>query len=215
MCFDVCVNTCLQVCREVDDFLINTARNIPSNKNLELGGRDGVKFFKHGVTTYMLPKIRRINGGWWISIARHLRIFFCFTKIVSDATRHKFGKALSLLFEVHHALRDPVHKTDLVTCQNNITTLLKTLIEISKPTCKSKCNSIKHHWGYHWGGTRQQLGCSANEKSLEQNLGEVQKKHFKHTNKRYSVEVNIHFLLLIRNLLVISCIGRTSLISIT
>jgi hypothetical protein len=209
------VNTCLQVCREVDDFFINTARNMPSNKNQEIGGRDGVKFFKHGVTTYMLPKIRRINGGWWISIARHLRIFFCFTKLVSDATRHKFGKALSLLFVVHHALRDPVHKTELVTYQNNITTLLKTLIEISKPTCKSKCNSIKHHWGYHWGGTRQQLGCSANEKSLEQNLGEVQKKHFKHTNKRYSVEVNIHFLLLIRNLLVISCIGRTSLISIT
>ena len=208
------MNTCLQVCREVDDFFINTARNMPSNKNQEIGGRDGVKFFKHGVTTYMLPKIRRINGGWWISIARHLRIFFCFTKLVSDATRHKFGKALSLLFVVHHALRDPVHKTELVTYQNNITTLLKTLIEISKPTCKSKCNSIKHHWGYHWGGTRQQLGCSANEKSLEQNLGEVQKKHFKHTNKRYSVEVNIHFLLL-RNLLLISCIGRTSLISVT
>ncbi len=190
--------------------LLEICRLIKSN--LELDGRDGVKFFKHGVTTYMLPKARRINGGWWISIARYLRIFFCFTKIVSDATRNKFGKTLSLLFEVHHALRNPVHKTELVSYQNNIITLLKTLIEISMPTSKSKCNSIKHHWGYHWGGTRQQLGCSANEKSLEHTLREVPKKHFKHTNIRYNVDVYKHFILL-RNVLVIHCIGRTSLIS--
>jgi hypothetical protein len=30
----------------------------------------------------------------------------------------------------------------------------------------------------------QELGCSANEKSLERYLGEAQKKHFKHTNAR-------------------------------
>ena len=34
----------------------------------------------------------------------------------------------------------------------------------------------------------QELGCSANEKSLERNLGEMQKKHFKHTNTRYNTE---------------------------
>ena len=34
----------------------------------------------------------------------------------------------------------------------------------------------------------QELGCSANEKSLERNLGEMQKKHFKHTNARYNTE---------------------------
>ncbi len=33
----------------------------------------------------------------------------------------------------------------------------------------------------------QELGCSANEKSLERNLGEM-KKHFKHTNARYNAE---------------------------
>jgi hypothetical protein len=35
----------------------------------------------------------------------------------------------------------------------------------------------------------QELGCSANEKSLERNLGEMQKTHFKHTNTRYNTEV--------------------------
>ena len=88
--------------REVDKFFIDLARQMPSNKNVELGGRDGFKFFKHGVTSYMLPKVRRINGGWWISIARQLKLFFCITKIVSDTTRAKFCDALSLLFEVHH-----------------------------------------------------------------------------------------------------------------
>ena len=34
----------------------------------------------------------------------------------------------------------------------------------------------------------QELGCSANEKSLERFLGEKQKKHFKHTNTRYNTE---------------------------
>jgi hypothetical protein len=34
----------------------------------------------------------------------------------------------------------------------------------------------------------QELGCSANEKSLERYLGEAQKKHFKHTNARYNTE---------------------------
>jgi hypothetical protein len=37
---------------------------MPSNKNVELGGRDGFKFFIHCETSYMLPKVRRINGGW-------------------------------------------------------------------------------------------------------------------------------------------------------
>ena len=67
---------CIKVARAIDEFFISLARSMPSNKNVELGGRDGFKFFKHGVTSYLLPKVRRINGGWWISIARQLKIFF-------------------------------------------------------------------------------------------------------------------------------------------
>ena len=39
----------------------------------------------------------------------------------------------------------------------------------------------------------QELGCSANEKSLERYLGETQKKHFKHTNTRYNTEDQLDF----------------------
>ena len=128
---------------------------MPSNKNVELGGRDGFKFFKHGVTSYMLPKVRRINGGWWISIARQLKLFFCITKIVSDTTRAKFCDALSLLFEVHHGLRNPVHKSELDSYQGKINSLLTTLVDMSMPWSKSQCQSIKFHWPRHWGHTRQ------------------------------------------------------------
>ncbi len=37
----------------------------------------------------------------------------------------------------------------------------------------------------------QELGCSANEKSLERYLGETQKKNFKHTNARYNTEAQL------------------------
>ena len=145
----------MQVSREVDKFFIDLARQMPSNKNVELGGRDGFKFFKHGVTAYMLPKQRRINGGWWISIARQLKMFFCTTKIVSDTTRTKFCDALSLLFEVHHGLRNPVLKTDLDSYQGKIDFLLTALVDIGLPWSKVQCNSIKYHWPRHWGHTRQ------------------------------------------------------------
>ena len=47
---------CIKVARAIDEFFISLARRMPSNKNVELGGRDGFKFFKHGVTSYLLPK---------------------------------------------------------------------------------------------------------------------------------------------------------------
>ena len=143
------------VCREVDDFFIGLSTSMPSNKNVELGGRDGFKFFKHGVSSYMLPKVRRINGGWCISIARQLKIYLCVTTIISDTTRTKFCDALSLLFEVHHGLRNPVHKDDLDSYQGKINSLLTTLVDIALPWTKSQCKSIKYHWPRHWGHTRQ------------------------------------------------------------
>ena len=128
---------------------------MPSNKNVELGGRDGFKYFKHGVSSYMLPQVRRINGGWWISIARQLQIFFCVTKIISDTTRTKFCEALSLLFEVHDGLRNPVHKDDLGIYQGKINFLLTALVDIALPWSPSQCQSIKYHWPRHWAHTRQ------------------------------------------------------------
>ena len=170
---------------------MTVGRTTPSNTNVQLGGRDGFKYFHHGVTAYMRPKVRRINGGWWISIARHLRVFFSATTLVSNATKLRNAHALDLLFEVHHMVRLHIIKDKLQEFQNKVNALLVCLIEICAPHTPSACKSIKFHWPYHWAQNRQELGCSADEKSLERMLGESQKKFFKHTNAKFNVEIQL------------------------
>ena len=167
---------------------MTVARLTPTNKNVELGGRDGCKLFHFGVTTFMRPNVKRINGGWWISIARQLRIFYCFTTLVCDETKKRYSKALQLLFEVHHQLRNHILKLYIDEFQNTINNLLVAMIDVCRPNFPSGCKSIKFHWGYHWAESRIQLGCTADEKSLERMLGESQKKFFKSTNARYDID---------------------------
>jgi hypothetical protein len=178
-----------KVCREVDKFFKNVALQMPCCKNVELGGRDGMKKFSHGISIYMRPKIRRINGGWWIAIARQLRVLLCFTELVRAETRRLLSHALRLLLRVHHAVRNPLLKTELHTYADNITELIQFMVLICEPHTPSGCHSIKYHWPLHWWITRRELGCSANEKSLERKLGEVQKTRYQHTNSRYNIEV--------------------------
>jgi len=180
-----------KVCRQIDAFVTSVGRTTPSNTNVQLGGRDGCKYFHHGVTGYMRPKVRRINGGWWISIARHLRVFFSTTTLVSNETKLRNAQALDLLFEVHHRLRLHIIKANLQDFQDKVNALLVCLVQICAPFSKSACKSIKFHWPYHWALNRQELGCPADEKSLERMLGESQKKFFKHTNARFDIEAQL------------------------
>ena len=180
-----------QVCREIDDFFIAVAPALPQCKNVELGGRDGLKTFQHGVCSYFIPKVNRINGGWWISIARHLRIFFCFTTLISDATKVVFAEAFQMLLKIHHMTRNPVFKTDINDYKKDHEEFLKMLIHICAPSTKTRRKSIKFHQPTHWYQTRIDLGCAAMEKSLEKMLGESQKKPFKFTNSRFDIEVYI------------------------
>ena len=178
----------MKVCRLVDKFVTKVAATCPSNKNVELGGRDGFKLFKYGITGYIRGK-RRIDGGWHIAIARHLHLFLCTTSLLTLPKKKILGRAYHLLFEVHASLRMPVLKQELPEYQHNINELLATMVEICMPSSKSECNSIKFHWPRHWSDTRRQLGCSAAEKSLERKLAETQKRNYKYTNKKDDMEV--------------------------
>jgi hypothetical protein len=60
--------------------------------------------------------------------------------------------------------------------------LLQIILEICLPYVQSKGNSIKFHWPRHWVYFRLNLGCSADEKSLERKLAETQKKFYRFTN---------------------------------
>ena len=155
---------------------------------MELGGRDGFKLFRHGITNYIRGH-RRIDGGWHIAMARHLHVYLCTSDLLSAATKRKLGQAFHLLFEVHSALRMPVSKHQLQAYQQTINGLLLLMVEICAPSSKTSCNSIKYHWPRHWADTRRQLGCSAAEKSLERKLAETQKRNFKYTNKKDDMEV--------------------------
>jgi hypothetical protein len=165
------------------------AKQTGSNKNVELNGRDTFKLFRHGIT-HMIIKSRRIDGGWHISMARHLQLFFGTTNMISRATKVKFARVYGLLFIVHSILRMPVLRVNLTQYQTYINDLLESMVEINMPSTKSKCNSIKYHWPRHWSDTRRELGCSAAEKSLERKLGEIQKRNFSFTNSRYGVDVS-------------------------
>ena len=54
------------MCREIDAFFMTVARETPTNKNVELGGRDGCKLFHYGVTSFMRPKsdASTVAGGF-------------------------------------------------------------------------------------------------------------------------------------------------------
>ncbi len=147
-----------KVCRDADAYFKKVALQMPSCKNVELGGRDGMKTFCHGISVYMRPKIRRINGGWWIAIARMLLVFFCFTELVCAETRKGLCHALRLLLRVHHGLRNPLMKTDLYTYADTITELVTVMmICICESHTASGCHSIKYHWPLHWWLTRREF----------------------------------------------------------
>jgi hypothetical protein len=119
------------------------AASMPTNKNVELDGRDGLKLFPHGICSYFIPNLTRINGGWWISIARHLRMFYCFTTLVTSSSKLVFGEALKMVLEAHHLTRNPVPKDAINEYKNHMEECLKQVIQICAPHTSSACNSIK------------------------------------------------------------------------
>ena len=158
------------------------------NNNVELGSRNAFKFFPFGISN-IIRKIRRVDGGWHIAMARHLHVYFCNVDYLSLATKTVIGMAYNLLYAVECGLRSALRKTEVVEFELLIGRLLDVIIIICTPFSKTQCNSIKFHLPYHWGDARVQLGCSPNEKSLEKKLAETQKRNFTFTNKRDDVEV--------------------------
>ena len=172
------------ICRRIDRLvLLNANSHHAANKNVELGGRDAFKRFKHGVTGYILGE-RRIDGGWHIAIARQLSLCLCTFKELKSESKHKIARAYELLFQVHHGLRCPLPRAELALYAARINDLLAAMVELCQPYNNSACRSIKYHWPRHWWETRLQLGCAAAEKSLERKLGQSQKRNFRFTNKQ-------------------------------
>jgi hypothetical protein len=171
-----------------------------SNKNVELGGKNGFKLFYNGIAHWIRKQISVVDGGFHIAMARQMNVFLCTMEFLPMEMQQLFGSAYSLLFQVHANLRMPVRKSHIAEYQDTINTLLVCMKSICRPSSKSECHSMKYHYPYHWGDTRIDLGCPANEKSLERKLSESQKRHYAFTNKKDNCE-NRH------------CMGQTSIIT--
>ena len=72
--------------RVVDTFFRDVSHLVPRNSNVEMRERDGFRTFPNGVTSYILSE-KTIDGGWYISIARHLRVFLCTTTLLRNNTK--------------------------------------------------------------------------------------------------------------------------------
>lgn len=171
------------------------ASNNVSNKNVELGGKNGFKLFHKGIAHWIRKEIS-VDGGFHISMSRQLVVFLCTMDRLSMELKKKFGRCFSLLFKVHALLRMPVLKSQINAYQDTINTLLVLMRSICKPSSKKKCNSMKWHYPYHWGDTRKDIGCPALEKSLERKLSETQKRHYAFTNKKDDCDLQMVYMLI-------------------
>ena len=176
--------------RVVDTYFRDVSHLVPRNSNVEMRERDGFRTFPNGVTSYILSE-KTIDGGWHISISRHLRVFLCTTTLLRNNTKKLYATAFTLLLTVHTSLRLPLKKTLVGQYQKDINELLHLMRKIARRcTIRGKgVDVIKLHLPYHWADTRIQLGCAAAEKSLERKLGEAQKKYFPMTNGKNGAQV--------------------------
>ena len=180
----------MQVCRQLDQFVEGVAAANITNKNIELRGKNGFKLFNTGISHIVRNGIS-VDGAYHISMARHLHVYLCNLDLLPTAIRQKLGRAYELLFQVHNNLRLPVKKTDIHAYQSIVDSLLVMMKNICMPFSKSKCNSYKFHSPYHWAATRVEIGCAADEKSLEKKLSETQKRHYAFTNKKFNVDASM------------------------
>ena len=157
---------------------------------MELRGKNGFKLFPRGIA-HIIRNAVSVDGAFHIAMARHLHVYLCNVDILPVDMKQTFGRAYELLFQVHNSLRLPVKKCDLQEYQNNIDSLMVMLKKICRESSPSDCNSIKFHYPIHWGHTRFELGCAADEKSLEKKLSESQKRHYTFTNGKCDVDAQM------------------------
>ena len=183
-------NVYLKVEREIDAFVVNVARQNVTNKNVELRGKNGFKLFPNGIAHIIRNGIS-VDGSFHIAMARHLHVYLCNLEHLPMDMQQTFGRAYELLFQVHTSLRLPVPKCELKKYQNTIDSLMVMLKMICRESSLSDCNSIKFHYPIHWGQTRSEFGCAADEKSLEKKLSESQKRHYSFPNGKCSVDTQM------------------------
>ncbi len=83
------------------------------NNNVELGSMNAFKFFPFGISN-IIRKIRRVDGGWHIAMARHLHVYFCNIEDLSLANKTVIGMAYNLLYAAECGLCERFERESLM-----------------------------------------------------------------------------------------------------
>ena len=178
-----------KVCRQLDYFAKRVSK-MTRNTNTEISEHDGFKLFPNGFADYVRNG-NRVDGGWHLSMTRHLHVWLCTSIFLSNDKKLLCATACCKLYEVDAFLRWPVKRNKLAYFSVLIDDFLQILVEISIPYVKCQGNSFKFHWPRHWVYFRLQLGCAADEKTLERKLAETQKKFYRFTNGKGNISAQI------------------------
>jgi len=113
--------------------VIAFAKNGILNSNVELGGRNGWKLFRYGVSEFIERK-RRIDGSWYMPMIRQLHVILVDPQVelLRDDVKRKVADACISIYEVHAALRLPLLKSGTTEYQGTVNGCLdKSLVRTS------------------------------------------------------------------------------------
>ena len=79
-----------QVCRLLNEFVQNVAMQNVSNKNVELGGKNGFKLFYNGIAHWIRKQIS-VDGGFHIAMARQMNVFLCNMELLPMEMKKNLG----------------------------------------------------------------------------------------------------------------------------
>jgi hypothetical protein len=110
-------------------------------------------------------------------------VLSCYPDLLPAEVRNDVCEVLDLIYKVEFSLNAAIPKDGgIEEFQSLVTTCIAKLIVLFKPFSKSQCCSKKFHLAMHWGAYVRDIGCGADEKQQEKELGILFKKPVKYTN---------------------------------
>jgi hypothetical protein len=167
----------------IDEGFVDFYRLNPRNSNVEHQEHASWHTFAHGIVHYLTAP-RRLNGTYYSPMLRQMHaIIVSHRDLLPYAVFKPLCEVYDLVYKVEASLTASVSKGEGITqFQDLVTEMMTKLIVLFMPLSASDCQSKKMHLPLHWGEYLRDIGCSADEKLQEKELGILFKKPIKYTN---------------------------------
>jgi hypothetical protein len=174
--------TDLEVLELIDTGFVKLDRMNSRCSNMEFTEHSVWMTFPHGVTDY-LQKGKRLNGTYYSPMLRQMHVIVIANDLLPDHVCEPLCAVFDLVYKVEAQLNTSIPKDGgIEKFQASVTDMLTKLIAAFSPFSKSDCCSKKFHLPLHWGDYLRDIGCGADEKQQEKELGILFKKPVKFTN---------------------------------